>query len=187
MPDCAPNIEMLTQDPYARAIGCDTNYHYHYLVKYLSLHRRDPLPVPVPMDGNCGYASIRRQMEIPRQYTTTMLRRQLAHFAAHAVEYVFPIIKEDLLYSYGAPGDDIGPFSFVTYLEYLCKPGSYADTATLKLVALLFGVKITVILMPNVTERRILHSRPLSEADIVLILYGQHYSSISELTFSLSF
>ena len=130
-------------------------------------------------DGDCWFSAVRRQMQVPSQYTNQMMRREMAHYLVKEWAFLFPRIRQDLINLYGHPTEesDPGPFSYCSYIEHLMLDGSYADMICNKIISWMWDAKITVVLQPNVTEIRIRHSEDLLEADIVLLLSGQHYSA----------
>ena len=85
-------------------------------------------------DGGCFFHSMRLQMDTPYEYTSTHLRRQLIMFLAKNADY---FIKQQHfinsikgLYGWPEPSEDnVGPFSFQSYLQYMCPiEHLFADT-----------------------------------------------------------
>ena len=79
------------------------------------------------------------------------------------------------------PADLKGSLSFRQYLYWMSEMGFYADYPVLHALALMWGVRITVLNGLSLREVRILHNEKISRADIRLLYDGQgHYSVIGE-------
>lgn len=169
-------------DHLSALFGLPSLYHLRYLELLLRNGGRRK-PRPILGDGDCMWSAIRRQMDIPGQFTNPMLRREVVSFVLAHADSLFPLLKKFLTNMYGVEdptGEVPGPFSVCSYLSFLLEDGSWGDTLVLNLLSRMWGARITVILAPNMSEERIRHDQPLAEADIVLIMSGRHYSSTCE-------
>ena len=162
--------------PAYKVQGFSSTYHYHYVQEYLRVNgNRSHLAVPG--DGDCMYSSIRRQLQAPAQYTNLYLRRQIACFMLEEHKLLYPLLKADIGVGYGVEGDDLGPFSYLQFCKKVSTLGFWGDQIVLKVLSIMWGVRVTVLLLPLCTEIRIRHRQPMAQADIVLVLSGCHYSS----------
>ena len=171
-----PTEKAFTTGFMALDISAPTDFHLAYLELYLAANGERVL-WPVPGDGSCQWSAIRRQLQCPSQYTNMILRREVAFFLLTHWEILFPMLKKEIRHYYGYKDTEVGPFSYLDYVEHILTPGTWGDQITLKLISLMWGVKVTVILMDTCSEIRIRHDQPLADADLVLILQGQHYSA----------
>ena len=130
-------------------------------------------------------------MDTPYEYTSTHLRRQLIMFLAKNADY---FIKQQHfmnsikgLYGWPEPSkDDIGPFSFHSYLQYMLEDDSWADEVVIHSLSLMFQVTITILRGLDLTEVTVRHGLHIKDVDL-LYLYtgGNHYSVIG--MFKISF
>ena len=139
------------------------------------------------MDGNgsCLFASIRRQLAVPVEYTNAHLRREVVHhLATHIQEYgpdLIPLVRA----IYGSGDPNTYPQSICSYLQDLLTQRFWADEIVLKALSIMFNITITVLRAENSAEVRVRHRRPLAEVDIVLILtQSGHYSPAGQYSFS---
>ena len=107
-----------------------------------------------------------------------MLRRELVVYLARNWAWLLPKISTHLKFLYGTEGSSQGPFSYLSYLHALLLPSFYGDKICLEVLSLMWALKITTVMMPNLTEVRTRHNQPLHEIDMVLILQKRHYSSV---------
>ena len=158
-------------------------------------------PVQVQRRGACQYASFRRGIDCPMEFTNTHLRWQLMMELIKHKEFFDPILHERIAMNYGAPRlsaqeykakcrdgsitqeqrevyNDPGPFSFRTYLEHILDRKSWGDEITLVLLSMVFQVWITVIDTSSLRSTQVRHSNKLEDVDIVLLFSsGNHYMS----------
>ena len=127
------------------------------------LKQFEALMVPVAADGNCLYNSVVELLEAPQEYVPVMAKRDLILLLTEEPHYFLeklrlhiagmygPIrlteeeykqkeregtITEDERKDYSLPG----PFSYKTYLEYMAKPGTWADAIFIYLFSFLYQV-----------------------------------------------
>ena len=68
-----------------------------------------------------------------------------------------------------------GPFSVITYLENLLKPDFYGEEIVLRILSMLFKVRITVLNSQSFIPIKIRHlNRPL-KANVVLVHVDRHH------------
>ena len=80
----------------------------------------------------------------------------------------------EIRYTFTEPG----PFSFITYLEYLLKCDSWGNEITLVVLSMLFQLQITIVTVPTLHSEAIHHTNTLEKSDIVLLRSGKnHYLS----------
>ena len=80
--------------------GLDQMEQYTRLTLYL-LENGDFKPVPVNNRGDCLFASIRRCIDTPAEYTNTHLRRQMVMCLIEHKDFFWPLLKEHLRGNYG--------------------------------------------------------------------------------------
>ena len=87
------------------ALGLDNQEEYTRLSKYL--HDRGQLDVvPVGMDGACMFASFRRVVDSPMEYTSAHLKCQLIITICNHKEFFYPLLMESIKGTYGFPRMD---------------------------------------------------------------------------------
>jgi len=121
----------------------------------------------------------------PSQYTNNMLRREVVKYLADNWEWALPQVKGLLTANYGVPheeGEDLGPFSFVSYLRKLLDPGFYGDSIVLYTISWMWGAKITILHLPHMSESRIRHNLDLGKVEIVVLLTNQHFSAVGKFS-----
>ena len=153
----------------------------------------------VQMRGACMFASLRRCIDSPLEYSNTHLRRQIAVTVAENPEFFFPILSQHIKGNYGhlriskatyeqkMQDDTItpqekedyecpGPFSLKGYLHALLKRKFWGDEIVLMISSMMWQVGITVVTGETLCCIKFRHSNMLSKADIVLIRSGyNHY------------
>ena len=110
-----------------------------------------------------------------------MLRRDMVSYLISQWEFCAPKLQTELRFYYGAgkgTADDPGPFSYLGYAEYLLQSGSWGDQICAMLLSWMWSCKVTIIMLPTLTELRIRHDVDLEDVDLVLLLSGPHYSSV---------
>ena len=174
----------LAFDNVQSPLGLSNTYHYLYLIEYLKVNG-GMQPCTIPGDGECQFSSVRRQVQHWAQWGNAMLRRQLALFMLEQHQLLFPLLKDELqvLYGMGTGKDtDPGPFSYLDYCMYISELGNWGDNLSIKAMSYMMGVKVTIIILPDITEVRIRHNDPLPAVQLILLLHEQHYSAVGEYT-----
>lgn len=170
-------------------IGLDNQYHYLYLCQFLS-QNGGYQPIAVSGDGECLFSALRREFQVFAQYSNLMFRRQIAKFMLDNWEWLFPIVAPKLRAILGTgtgTPEDPGPFSYLDYAVFIANSGNWGDLVTLEIISYMMGVKITVVMIPHITEVRIRHNELLSRAHLVVLYNWSHYSAVGELTVDLTY
>lgn len=175
-----PLTSTWTQSYMALQMGCHSDFDLLYLEAHLS-QNGNMTARPVLGDGACFFSSVRRQIPCPAQYSNQMLRREVVMYMAMHADFVFPRIQGKLQDMYGYMGEDNpGPFSYKGYLEYMLDDEAWGDLITAEILSLMWGCRVTVLLLPTLTEVRLRHQEDLKNSHLVLILQGNHYNSIGK-------
>ena len=136
----------------------------------------------VPKNGSCLFGSVRRGLNIPEEYTNRLFRHELAVFCANNAKILWKQHSQVLRDEYGGDHteDNPGPFSIRSYLLYLLKPDTWADSICLDMISRMWGLRITVLCASdkgNMYEMRIRHHLPMKDADVVVLFASNHYSA----------
>ena len=142
--------------------------------------------------GSCMFASLRRCIDAPKEYTNSHLRCHLVKYVATNIEFLYPILSLHIRGNYGhlrlthaevdlkrAAGtltqeeliefNEQGPFSIVSYLEALLGMGFYGEEVCLVMVSMIWQVRITILDATSFIPTRICHTNTLENTDIVLV------------------
>ena len=149
--------------------------------------------------GNCLWASVLRGTNVKKEFTTMHLRRLLVKMIGSFPEFFFNYLKFALASVYGQdrPTEEEitemertgkikasqahdyrlpGPFTFVEYVEYLLKDGTWGDDLVLTLISMMWQIKITILNANTLGETRIRHNNRLTDAELVVVFIGgDHY------------
>ena len=149
----------------------------------------------MPEDGDCILSALRRGTEAPSQYSSQLMRRQLALWMAVNAELLYDEVALEIMLAYGEVRTSRqkkqkkrrshnGPFSYVSYIRNLLQCGEYGDSLTIGLIALMWQIKITTVAVPlDVSSAapiqwRYNHKCGLKDVDLLLLYNGQnHYSA----------
>ena len=138
------------------------------LVEYLQLNG-GWFPYQVQRRGACQFASFRRGIDCPAEYTNTHLRCQLIMTIILNKEFFFSLLRMHIAGIYGgkrltkeeydeqtAAGTISeynrteyhlpGPFSFHSYLKYILRCTTWGDAVTLTLLSMVFQVSNFILL-----------------------------------------
>ena len=178
--------------------GCTTPSQYFRLCEYLTLNGGFE-PVQVQARGACMFASFRRQIDCPEEYTNTHLRRQIVMELATHSEFFFPRLKLGIAGQYGAVRltkevydakckdgtiteyekttyNEPGPFSYVSYLEFMLKSSTWGDEMMLMVLGMIFQLRVTMLNVTTLIATRYRHNEPVAKSDILMLLAGgNHY------------
>ena len=173
------------------------------LQEYLELNGNFNLK-HVPKDGSCFFKSVLEQVLYPAEYQYMMLKRQMVLTVTEHPKFFFEALSLHIQSIYGVEKlteaqyaakvedgsitqqeiddqDSPGPFSFVSYLEYLLKPNTWGDHSTILILSMMWQVKITVVTAETQKQQRFRHDSALKDADIVLVFCGgNHYVPAGE-------
>ena len=164
---------------------------------YLYLNGKYDL-MSTPKDGSCLFSSVKWGCDMPIEYVTPLMRRDLVVFLAENADYFYPKFEDWIKGGYGGlmlskeeyekkskegtltDEEDkayhvSGPFSYKDYLQYLLKDSTWGDEVLIVNMSMRWQICITV-LHDDLRESRVRHDRPLQDADLVLVYCGNsHY------------
>ena len=63
-----------------------------------------------------------------------------------------------------------GPFSFISFLQFMLKPSTYADSHIIMVMSMIWNIQITVVYTNNCHELRFRHHKRLAQADLVMVV-----------------
>ena len=154
--------------------------------------------------GDCLYASVLRGIALKAEFVTAHLKRLLVVMITTFPEFFYHYLRYGIAATYGhtrpTPAEidrqeregEItadqaqilrlpGPFSLVSFCEYILKPGAWGDEHMLHLVSLLWQLRITILHATTLGEYRIRHNCRLQEVDLVVVfINGNHYMGTGE-------
>ena len=143
----------------------------------------------VQQRGTCMFASIRRCINCPFEWTNTYLNRQVAAHIMHNVEFLHPIISVHIQGNYGhlrLSADDYknklgtltqeekedyeapGPFSLVTYLKALIKKKFYGNQIVLMVISMMWQGCVSILNAETLRQIKIRTSNKINKVDIAL-------------------
>ena len=157
-----------------------------------------------PKDGSCLYHSCRVAMDIPQEYVPQIMKRQIITFMAQHAKLCSEIFNPTIQGTYGGSrmdpeeykrlkeADELtpkqiekqelpGPFSYLSYLRYQLREGSWGDGIMVTAMSMMWQITITILYAETLTEHRIRHDRLIGKVDMVLVFCGNcHYIGASE-------
>ena len=143
-------------------------------------------------DGDCMYHAARGCLQIKegtlvdKMYISRNVKHQaIAHFLEYRDQLVDEV-EEAIRQEYGRVDSEFGPFSIKEYLQFMARPREYGDLIMLKLIASLWGLRITVIRSDSLGEIRIRHNLHFTKADMVFIYNSKPISGHYSPAFSVS-
>ena len=158
----------------------------------------DFVPLPTQQKGACLFHTFRKSLVCPREFTSIHLKRMVVSFICQNLDFLCPMLRLSIAGNYGhlrlsrAQYEDLrnrnlltqqqreeylepGPFSVITYLENLLKTDFYGEEIVLRILSMLFRVKITVLNSQSFIPTKKRHiNRPL-KADMVLVHIDRHH------------
>ena len=179
------------------AVGLQNMQQYKRLEDYLRLNGGMEM-YSVQMRGACMFASLRRCIDCPLEYSNTHLRRQIVVTVAENPEFFWPVLSQHIKGNYGHLRLDTatydkkkkdgtitqqekedfecpGPFSLISYLKALMKRTFWGDEMVLMISFMMWQVGITVLTGETLRCIKFRHSNALSKADIILIRSGNNH------------
>ena len=163
------------------------------------------VPLPTQQRGACLFHAFRRSISCPREFTNSHLRRILVSFICNRVDELYPLLECSISGNYGhirlspeeyrrkeASGqltdlerqeyNEPGPFSITSYCEVLLKNDFYGEELCLRLLSMLFRVRITVLDGESLVGIRIRHQNAALNADVILVHVSRcHYIAMGML------
>ena len=89
---------------------------------------------------------------------------------------------EDIKMEYGRIDSEEGPFSVKQWCQYILTNKNYCDSIFVKLLASMWGIRITLIRSDSCQELKFRHDWPLEDADLVLLFnsipLNGHYNAV---------
>ena len=190
-------------------MGCNTPDEFSSLLEYLQLNG-GWFPFHVQRRGACQFATFRRAIDCPMEYTNTHLWRQLVMEMIRYKEFFLPHLTDAISGGYGGKLSaeeysrhekkglltaamrkaymEPGPFSYLMYLEHILKRDSWGNEITLVILSMVFQLRITVVTIPSLHGDPIHHINTLEKSDIVLLCSsGNYYLSAGMYSCSVSF
>ena len=149
------------------AVGLQNMQQYKTLEDYLRLNGGMEM-YSVQMRGACMFASLRRCIDCPVEYSNTHLRRQIVVTVAENPEFFWPVLSQQIKGNYGhiriskasydkkkrdgtitpqekEDFESPGPFSLKGYLQALLKRKFWGDEMVLMVSSMMWQVGITVL------------------------------------------
>ena len=140
-------------------------------------------------DGDCFFSAALAQIEFvtencSKRYSPIYLQL-LLHFIKE-VDVLEDMVVKELKENYGMPDsqekeDDPGPFSIANYVMYMAQDKVWADSICIKLLASMWGCRITVLRSDSCKEIRFRHDKGLKDSDFIFIYNcesdGGHFST----------
>ena len=176
------------------------------LTSYLFLNGKYDL-MSTPKDGNCLFSSVKWGCDMPLEYVTPLMRRDLVVFLAEHAAYFLPKFEDWIKGCYGGlrlskeeyeektkagtitdyeetAYNEPGPFSYQEYLQYLLKDSTWGDEVLIVTMSMRWQIAITLV-HDDLRESRVRHDRPLEDADLVLVYCGgSHYVGACKCSFT---
>ena len=104
------------------------------------------IPMAVEKDDNCLFQSIRRGLNIPKEYTTRLVRHELGVYctmnARILLEHHPYVLQEEYV---KIADENLGPVSIKSYLLHILKSKSLEDSIYIDMISRMWGLKITVL------------------------------------------
>ena len=159
------------------------------------------VPLPSQLKGSCLFNSFRKSIVCPLEFTNTHLRRMIVIFMCEQLDFLYPMLRLAISGNYGhlrvnaaeynrlkgLPNptaaqlqqieefEEPGPFSIVTYMENLLRPSFYGEEICLRLLSMIFQVRLSILDSSSFVAIKIRHeNRPLN-ADIILVHVDRHH------------
>ena len=181
------------------SVDLDFNRNYGYgnmagiirIIDYGALNR-GWAPLVTQQRGSCLFHAVRRSIQCPKEFTNMYLRRMIVNFICDRVDELFPMLKVAISGNYGhlrltpdeynrklAEGtitdqekeeyEEPGPFSLASYLEALLKPSFYSEELCLRIISMLFKIRISVLDGDSLLAIKVRHTNVALKADLVLV------------------
>ena len=133
------------------------------------------------------FASLRRCLGCPLEYTNSHLRRQMVIWMAQQGDYLVSTHRIHLLGMLAAPSH-LGPHSLKEYLLEMLDDGTWGDRFMLECFSMMFNVAISIVIAESLVVERVRHEREVGESDIVLVYSGgNHYVAAGMFNISVVF
>ena len=184
------NLELVDLD-FNRNYGYDNMAGIIRVIDYGALNGGWP-PLVTQQRGSCLFHAVRRSMQCPKEFTNMHLRRMVVNFICDRVDELFSMLKVAISGNYGhlrltpeeynrklAEGTitdqekeeyaEPGPFSIASYLEALLQPSFYGEELCLRILSMLFKIRISVLNGDSLLAIKIPHTNVALKAGLVLV------------------
>ena len=192
-----------------RMIGLTNMEYYTRLIDYAQKNG-GYVPKVSQQRRSCLFNSVRKSITCPREFSNSHFRRVIICFIMDTFELLWPMLHFAIKGNYGhlrLTTDQFrekerlgtltdrereeyfepGPFSVVTYLEQLMRPGFYGEEICLLIISMMWKIRITSINGQTLKPIKIRHRNPAMKADMVLVHYNNaHYIPLCEFSLFLS-
>ena len=162
------------------------------------------VPLPTQQRGACLFHAFRRSITCPREFTNSHLRCMIVSFICNRADELYPMLECSISGNYGhirlspeeyrrkeASGqltdlerqeyNEPGPFSITSYCEALLKPDFYGEELCLRLLSMLFKVRITVLDGDSLVGIRIRHQNAALNGNVILVHVSRcHYIAMGK-------
>ena len=186
-----------------RMIGLTNMKYYTRLIDYAQKNG-GYVPKVSQQRGSCLFHSVRKSIACPREFSNSHLRRMIICFIVDNFELLWPMLHFAIGGNYGhlkLTTDQFrekerlgtltnrereeyfepGPFSVVTYLEQLMRPGFYEEEICLLIISMMWKIRITIINGQTLKPKKIRDRNPAMKADMVLVhCDNAHYIPLCE-------
>ena len=148
--------------------------------------------------GHVCFYAFRKSIICTREFTNTHLRRMVVRFIFQNLDFLHPMLRLSIAGNYGhlrlsrAQYENLrdrnlltpqqreeylepGPFSVITYLENLLKPNFYGEKIVLRVLSMLFQVRITVLNSESFLPIKIRHVNRALKVDIIFVHVNRHH------------
>ena len=157
--------------------------------------------------GACMIQAFRRCISCPWEFIKSHLRHMLVSFICFRAEELYPMLVCSISSNYGhiqlSPEEyrrkqasdqltvqerqdfnEPGPFSIVSYCEALLKSDFYGEELCLRLLSMMFKVRIMVLDGDSLVGIRVRHQNAALKADVILVHISRcHYIAMGESSF----
>ena len=155
-------------------------------------------PLVTQQRGSCLFHAVRRSIQCPKEFTNMHLRRMIVNFLCNRVDELFPMLKVAISGNYAhlrlsqeeynrkmADGtitdlekeeyEEPGLFSIAYYLEDPLKPNFYGEEICLRIISMLFRIRISVLDGDILLAIKVRHTSVALKADQILVHVRCHY------------
>ena len=156
------------------------------------------VPPTTQQKGACLFHAFRKSIICPKEFTNTHLHRMVVSFMCQNLDFLYPMLRVSISGNYGhirlsrTQYEDVrdrnlltaqlreeylepGPFSIITYMENLLKPNFYEDEIVLRILSMIFQVRISVLNSTTFIPIKIRHINKALKADVVLVHVDRHH------------
>ena len=142
------------------------------------------VPLTTQQRGACLFHAFRKSLICPREFTNTHLHRMVVsvsisgnygHIRLSRAQYEDLRDRNLLTAQQREEYLEPGPFSIITYMENLLKPNFYGEEKVLRILSMIFQVRISVLNSNTFIPIKIRHVNRALKADVVLVHVDRHH------------